>query len=274
MPNLIPEVRVNKNGVPVTKHVKPANDGGGITSVPSPQAKSANYGYDLRVQIQDHVYEAHESGTSGYAKLRSLTETMPWRNMLSDTTLEAYLEAIHSRPDDGFADLLLGVFNDWIRDGEACYYLEIAKLDPMQNLAGCSEADRNGRGDRAFRRAGSIYRGLEYYGGFRYECPFNILDRSDPAVKATLGLIRVTHRLCNEGDGVGIDSFFEKNPDSPYGQDHLVRLEPPAFAELVATRPDDADRIADIVLSRDITDAATIISVLDAEVPQLSSGIL
>lgn len=274
MSPLIPEVRVNKNGVPVTKHVKPPNGGSGTASMPAPQAKTASYGYDLRKRIESHVYEAHEIDLHGYSRLRSLTEIMPWRNMLSDTTLEAYMDTINSRPEDGYADLLLGIFDGWIRDSEACYYLEIAKLDPTQSLAGCSEDDKWGRGDKAFRRAGSIYRGLEYYGGFQYERPSDILNQSGPMVKATQGLIRVTHRLCNEGEGIGIDSSFEENSESPYGQEHIVRLEPPSLAALVADRPDDADRIADIVLSRDTDDPSIILSVLDAGVPQLSNGVL
>lgn len=274
MSHLIPEVRVNKNGVPVTKHIKPANAGAGIASVPAPQVKAADYGYDLRMRIEGHVYQAFESGISGYSGLRSLTEIMPWRNRLSDATLEAYLEAIDSRPEDGFADLLLGVFNEWVRDGEACYRLEITKLDPSHNFAGASESNKWGRGDSAFRRSGSIYRGLEYYGGFPYEQPFDIMNQSDPAVKATHGLIRVTHRLCNEGDGIGLDSFFERNRDSAYGQDHIVRLDPSSLASLVVTRPEDADRIADIILSRGTTNPDTIVAVLDADIPQLSSGLL
>lgn len=275
MSTLIPEVRINKNGVPVTKHVKPSNSGGVGTSMPPPQAKTANYGYDLRMQIHDHVFEAHESELNGYPQMRrSIAEIMPWRNMLSDTTLEAYMKAITSRPEDGYADLLLGVFNGWIRDSEACYYLEITKLDPTQNLAGCSEDDKWGRGDKAFRRSGSIYRGLGYYSGFHYERPADILNQSDPAVKATQGLIRVAHRLANEGEGTGLNSFFEDNKESPYGQDHIMRLAPPSLAELVAARPDDADRITDIVLARDTTDTSIIATVLDAEVQQLSNGVL
>jgi hypothetical protein len=273
MSNLIPEVRVNKNGVPVTKHVRPANAGGKGKSVPAPKVKTKSYSYELRSQIRDHVYAAHEHGLSGFTELGSIAEIMPWRNSLSDATLEAYLETIHARPDDAFDDMLLGVFKDQITDDEACYYLEIAKTDHTQYLSGLSADEKWGCGAGAYRRAASVYRGLESYEGSVYQRPVNILDQSDPVVEATKGLFRVTHRLCT-GEGTGLDSFFRRNADSPYGQDHVMRLAPRSLPELVVARPEDADRIADIILARDVTDTDTIVAVLDAEVSQLSSGIL
>jgi hypothetical protein len=273
MSNLIPEVRVNKNGIPVTKHVKRSNEGRSQAALTAATVKSS-YSYDLRKQIEEHVYNAHERGLSGYSSLRSLTQIMPWRNTLSDATLEAYLEAIHSRPEDGFADLLLGVFNGYHKDWEASAYLEISKLDPQQNLTGSSDKDKYGRGDKAYRRACSVYRGLGHYDAFSYEVPLDMLDKNDPMVTKTLGIVRLTHRICNESESIGMESMFVDNPADALRWDHVVRLEPQSLAALAADRPDDADRIADVVVEREITDTDAIVNILDADVSHLSSGVL
>lgn len=266
MPNLVPEVRVNKNGVPVTKHVNPARKRRDTSGVPAPESSVQKVNQDTSAELSDCVRSAHRNGGSGFMDLRPVTELLLWQEQMSDATQEAYLEAIHARPDDGYEELLLGVLNESIPDAVARYYLEITKLDPEQRVIAKE------LGDAAYRRSSSVYRGLTHYEGFTP--PSDITNGDDPATRVTMGLIRATHRLCNESEEYGFTSFFNPNPDAMYGHDHVVQLYPPEFARLVMERPEDSDRIADIVLARGTDDVDTIRAILEADTPQLSNGVL
>jgi hypothetical protein len=269
------EISANRNGLPVRVKVRDLTELGtadGHTIAP-PRNGRLEDSVLLREEIVDLMLDALKESNHGYASLRSTGSLMSWRDELSDATLEAYRNAIRARPKDGFADLLLGIFNTGADDSTASYCLEIAKLDPEQDYANKSEDNQWGKGDKAHLWARSILNGLSWYGGIGFTPPPYIRSRNHPDVPRTLGLVRFIHLLRSGNDGTGLKSFYPPD-DEPMSMVTYVLKTEDSLARLVLDHPNEADRIADLVLTMETTDADLLRDIISAPVPALCDGVL
>lgn len=266
------EILVRRNGVYVSRQIRDlaalGNADGG--QIPAPRHGLSDWSVNLREEIVDLMLEALNKGDDGFASLRSIGSLMAWRNQLSDATLDAYRTTIRNRPSDGFADLLVGVMNEYEDDMTAAYILEIAKLNPGQDYSS-PRADHYGKGDRAYRTARAIFNGLQYYGEAGYTRPPTVLDHTDVAMVQTLALARFTHRIRESNNGLGMDSFF---PDDVSHRSYVTHVDSMDLVKMVLANPDDVDRIAEVVLQRQSTDIVLIAEVLASPVPAFSDGVL
>lgn len=225
---------------------------------------------EVRRKIHEHVYSAYLNGRSGFSRLDSPDILTDHITSLTDTTLEAYLQAMLDRPDDGFDELLLGVLNDSDTDEVAAYYLEIAKLDPQPQYAGRRQDGARGRGELLYRRARSMLLGFRQYTEGEYAPPVNILNQSDPQAAATRGLIRVTHLLADVSlpSDAGVQSNFTPSFD------HYMHLTPYTLVELVLDRPDAAEDIAEFIIERETADVELIKEYLGSPSRSLKDGFI
>lgn len=259
MSHLKAEKRANKHGVVVTKHVRAdsgSEDKGKRIPAPAGKVKPPH------AVAMTHLDDAMQRDTHGIPGLRK-SKIKPALKELSEATVNAFLETFKERPNEGFDEMLLGVLNMGMDDEMSTCLLEIAKLDPSPERF--AEYDRGYR----FREVShQVYRGLERYQSIGYYShPDDMLDSSDPNVLKTRGLARLTLSLFADPGAFGITGT------QSYGRTAMI-LDNPELARLALDRPEDADRIAEIVLERQSTDAELIRSIMDSPTQSLRDGVL
>lgn len=269
------EISANRNGLPVRVKVRDLTELGTAKNhtIAPPRNGRLEDSVLLREEIVELMIDALQQNNHGYSSLRSTGSLLSWRDELSDATLEAYRNAIRARPKDGFADLLLGICNTSADDRTASYCLEIAKLDPEQDYTVKSEENQWGKGDKTHLWARSILNGLSCYGEIGFTPPPYIRSRNHPDVPRTLGLVRFINVLRTGNEGTGIESFYPQD-DAPMSMTTYILKTHDSLARLVLDHPDEADRIADLVLTMGTTDADLLADIISAPVPVLCDGVL
>jgi len=79
MATLIPEVRVNKNGVPVTKHVKP-EAAHGVKNIPSPVLTTASEQKPMKLLPRQKAIHQGMLDRSTYRPSKALLEALPYKH--------------------------------------------------------------------------------------------------------------------------------------------------------------------------------------------------
>lgn len=260
MSNTIPEARVNKLGHTVIKHVRadgkttPARR----SKLPAPAPQQSRH-----MELVGHVRKALDSDNHGFYETPPRNDMYKQVKSLSEDTISGYLRAIEQHPDEGYEDLLVGILAKGDSDQMAAYSLVITEMDPQsKNISAFS------KGYDLYDLSSSVFDGLENYKAIGFEPVANIFDESDPEVVRTRALLHMTIRLTNAASEVATTL---KRP----GRDEFeVVINPPDLVQLVLDRPQDSEKIVEIILDEDIKNAGHIRAMLEAPVRSLRDGAL
>lgn len=260
MSHLTPEKRLNKHGIPVTKHVRTdtqsAVSGAGI---PAPLRNET-----VRSTLIEYLRESMVANKHGITVRVPVGEVYSHLNEYSDKTLDAYLRTMRDeRPGDGFDDLLLVVVNERLPDLHAAQLLAIAKLDTSPKI----NDGRQDRGDRFRSVSEQVLRGLHRcYKDIGYTTPADMLDESDPEVIRTRGLVRLTLNLFDHESCLGITGDMSGGV--------AMKLADPELAKYILDHPEDADRLSEVMLERQSTDLDLVLQIMNSGTQSLRDGIL
>jgi hypothetical protein len=260
MSHLTPEKRLNKHGVPVTKHVRTdtqsAASGAGI---PAPLRNET-----IRPALVEYLRESMVEYNHGVTNLRPVADIYKSLDDYSDKTLTAYLRTMQDeRPGEGFDDMLLSVVNAMTPDKNASELLVIAKLDTSPHI---NDGSRD-RGERFHLVAEQVRLGLyRCYKDIGYKVPNDLMDDSDPEVVRTRGLARLTLNLFSDVSCLGITGDIHGGV--------AMKLEDPELARYILDHPEDADRLAEVMLERQSTDLDLALQIMNTGTQSLRDGIL
>lgn len=281
MSNLIPEVRADKDGKLVTRHVRAEAPAAVTRAFPAPVAQPApkeeskdfqevqamlvnvlnhyralvaEHGDDEGERDEDNLWrmdddEADEIGFDPNDLLEPETIGIVLSEMPAST-----LERIRRRMDDvpysdDYEIALLHVLSDEDADpqlGEYMTYLydDLSNLYSHKDILADSEVN-------SYTLARDFVSSLRQYENVGYRLPENIFE----ATKAERDLMYALH-----------DLNIELADDDGRVDEELVKL--------VIERPQDVERVIELAENRGTQDAAVIRSILETETPSLSSGIL
>lgn len=269
MSNLMPEVHVNKNGVPVKKYVRA--DGPGTkkaASMPAPVTVDdtaplrKSFAACIHYALEEGAYDSTNVDIPSGKKLDAfIAETY------SRATMEAYIQIAEEQPMEAYQDLLLGVISNRDSDKVAGYILEIVKRDKQKDYEWSDAA----KGSYTYMMAAQVYYGLHHphmETNIGYTPPENILDESDPEVVKALALIELTNRLYDKDDSL---AALEHDTG---GRDEVVYIADDELVRLVLERPEDVDAIVKIIDEEELSDGATIRAMMSAPVQRLRDGML
>lgn len=271
MSKLVPEVRVNKNGVSVKKYVR-ADGKGKRQSKPLPKPEVPDKFGLLREEFASIVWDELSEGeyddttVSIPANLKRYIE-----KTFSNETVAAYVQAMKDEPDQFYGSILLGVLSNRDDDEKAAYILSLSKLDKQKD----HEWNDYTRGPGAYLNAVQVYNGLfsaEYELNADFVPPDNLFDENDPEVQKTMTLVKFTNRLF-EDEEMGEVQLLT-NPNIEGRLNEMLIIDNNELIRLVLERPEDEERIADIVLNEKVSHADVIRAQLDAPVQALRDGAL
>jgi hypothetical protein len=259
MSNTIPEPRVNKLGHTVIKHVRADNQTTTKRSkLPSPAPQKSR-----QSELVSHVRKALDEDNHGFYDTPPRNDLYKHAKTLSEDTMSGYLRAIEKHPDEGYADLLVGILAKKDSDQMAAYSLVITEMDPnSKNISAFS------KGYDLYDLSSSVFDGLENYKAIGFEPAANIFDESDPEVVRTRALLNMTIRLTNAASEVATTL------KRPSRDEFEVVINPPDLVQLVLDRPQDSDKIVEIILDENIKSADHIRAMLEAPVRALRDGAL
>lgn len=266
MSELVPEVRVNKNGVPVTKHVRP----GGKKKKPTRPFYPTLSPEETRViaqrkQLKDFVdrarYDLDFDGCN-ISVPPSLIEY--FKDNFSDATIAAYVDLAKTHKDRT-VNTLMGVLTNRDNDRIAAYVARIVEQDTLDDNAWCNDY----KGPYIYGEALKTFYALEMYKDVGFAPARNILDDEDPATASTMSLIKYTNRMVEAGFEDSVGAIEIKG-----GRGMVYVIPDSAMVKLIVDRPDDVDDIADLVLKDQIEDAGIIRDMLEAPTQSLRDGIL
>lgn len=259
MSNLIPEARVNKLGHTVVKHVRADSKPAAKRSkLPSPAPQKSRHS-----ELVGRLRKALDEDNHGFYDTPPRNELYKQAKSLSGNTMNAYLRALDEHPDEGYADLLVGILAKKDSDQMAAYSLVITEMDPnSKNISAFS------KGYDLYDLASSVFDGLESYKSIGFEPVANIFDESDPETVRTRALLNMTIRLTNAVSEV------TTTLKRPTRDEFEVIIEPIDLVQLVLDRPQDSDKIVEIILYENIKEAGHIRAMLEAPVRALRDGAL
>lgn len=260
---LVPTQIVNKNGVLTTVHKK-VDLGSGVRAMQLPvPALKLKADPEARVRIANALSRA--DGRHNYAQYGvSNMESLEYRlDKYTPEVIAAYDKAITEHPGEGFEGLLVSALHKRVSPQKAGFLLFIAQHDDEQE----SDWDPDEQYSYSYEHALEIYNGIKSLKGeFDFDTDDDVYGSDDEhSVNVISALIAVTNKVHNADDG-GI--VYVALPDYGY------TLNNDSLIQLIVRRPEDADRIAEIVIARKNPEAAVIEEVLDSEVPALSDGLI
>jgi hypothetical protein len=257
MNNLIPERRMNKNGIMTTKWVLPPSDGGtGRGSIPSPvvlpkspKVYSPKYGVEVDVADTDF---ARAFGQSMMKHSNLLGEIDP--HVVQ--TLEYMIQESEDNDCASLADsatrMALNIVSSSITRGESVDFTALNNLAVfggavMQRESRSYEVQSLvmglGQGDRDF-----------------------LLDATEEEREVAITLVTAASRLK--------PPFVKIEGDGYYSDNRTVQIASGELADFFLSRPDDVDRIAQVVNERDTDNVDVIRDILDHEQQSLREGVL
>lgn len=262
---LVPTRIVNKNGVATTVHKK-SDPGTGATAkalplpILAPQTREEAETVARVMKAIDSVdsagrYKEQEAFTYEFIEERL--------EAYSPDVIAAYDKAIRNHPGEGFEDLLVSAINQHDSSDKAGFLLFIAKHCGTQDTTWDLDDDRSYNYEFA----------LDLYGGikslsrrFRFDARNSTYkDAEDQSTKVISGLLKVTTRLFHDSPE---DLDYVPPPGDGY------ELKDDSIVDLIMRRPEDAERIADILVARESRDVAFIEEMLATETPALIHGTL
>lgn len=260
---LVPTPIVNKNGVATTVY-KRADTGQEFRAVPLPAPAVSTQDHDAAsIRVLSAITKTFESKRVTQYGVSNI-ESLEYRfAMYTPEVIDAYDKAITSNPGGGFEDLLVSALHKRVKPAKAGFLLFIAQHDQQQDTDWSPDDQVSCNHERAEDRYNGI---MSLDGQFDFEVPDDIYTTDDHrAVAIVSALITVTDKVYDENEW-GVAYVSEPGSGYTLNNDSLI--------ELIVRRPEDAERIAEIVVSRENPDAGIIEEILDAEVPPLSEGMI
>jgi hypothetical protein len=298
---LVPQLRPDKNGKMVTRHVK-ADSGAPLSAaaIPVPTVKVSTVTHGDNVEaLRDAIREALETRDYDDIQLVSIKELDRYVGALSPSVAKAFRQQLDERPDFGFEDLLISAAQNGIKSDTVSYILFIAQhaID-KHGFDNTWEDDINGTIE--YENAFKVMRGLNqfFYQETGRPFPENIFEADEATrgnARAVVELIKKGHRLdLNQIDNdwmgeslalndVSLGELAMEYPDDidliveSLEQDESGKLNSEMLRTAFAMRaesPDNFDRVLSIMKERGTSDAGAVRQVLKADVQSLSSGAL
>jgi hypothetical protein len=256
MNNLIPERRMNKNGVMTTKWVLPPSEGAGNrVSFPSPVAPpksskiySPKYGAEVDVADTDF---ARAFGQSMMKHSNLLGEIDP--HVVQ--TLEYMIQESEDNDCASLADsatrMALNIVSSSITRGES---VDFAALNNLAVFGGAVM-----QSDSRSYEVQSLVMGLGQ-GNRDF-----LLDATEDEREAAITLVTAASRL---------KPPFVKIEGDYYSDDRTVQIASGELADFFLSRPDDVERITRVVNDRGTDDVDAVREVLDHDQQALREGVL
>lgn len=250
MSSLIPERRMNKNGVMTTKWVRPVSSGSVPAPIPAPVVGSAGTGQDFNVSRTE------------VAMLFSRSRLASRKFSIHDFTpgsVQAVEWMIQAADADGFKwranNVVSGVFEDVRENLSAPAFMdETGTLAPFNNLAVFGEAVIQPDGKNFDVTA--LVLGLRWFDGVKDY----LLDASDEQRSQATALLIVASRI--------EPPFIEATAKMD------ISLRSDELAAFIMERPDEAADIAYVINERGTDDVAVIREMLDHGQQSLRDGLL
>lgn len=257
MKNLIPERRMNKNGITTTKWVlPPSNSGVGRGSIPSPVAPpkssmvySPKHGREIDLKHTDFsmLFERSMLKYSGF-RIEELD-----RNVVQ--TLEYMVQEAEGKDYSSMADSAVttacNIVSSRMEMGEHGDYTA------LNNLAVFGEAVMQPQ-SRSYE-VQSLVMGLGQ-GNRDF-----LLDATEEEREAAITLVTAGSRI--KGPLMVMEGDY-------YSDNRTVRIASDALADFVLSRPDDVERITQIVNDRNTDDVNVVRDILDHDQQALRDGVL
>lgn len=266
---LIPQKRMNKNGVMVTKYVRDdAWEPKGGKPLPAPMSASLN---ERKKQV-DFIIRAVHSTYEGYAEEQydvAITEFELESRIgrLDDDVLSAYYESILDNPGHGYEDILLSAMHNNITSSEAGSVLFIARLEGEMDL----EWSMVRGGALSYCQQRRLHSGLNHYAP-EVSFPYNLLTASDEDQQKAATLINATWGILEVGTEELEDEILLD--EHTRGDGGTLGIDDMGLVELFLERPEQTQEIIDLMNERHTSDAEALRLVLDAEVQVVRDGIL
>lgn len=256
MRNLIPERRLNKNGIMTTKWVLPPSDGSAGrgrfpspgTTLKSPKIYSPKYGVEVDVADTDF---ARSFGQSMMKHSNLLGEIDP--HVVQ--TLEYMIQEAEDNDCVSLADsatrMALNIVSSSITRGES------VDFTALNNLAVF--------GGAVMQRESRSYEVQSLVMGLGQGNRDFLLDATEEERETAITLVTAASRI--KSPFVAIEGDY-------YSDDRTVKIASAALADFFLSRPDDVERIAQVVNERSTDDADVIREVLDHPQQALRDGAL
>lgn len=256
MRNLIPERRLNKNGIMTTKWVLPPSESGsGDRGIPAPvgfpkssKIYSPKYGAEVYVADTDFA-RAFERSMMRRSNL--LGEIDPNVVQTLEYMLQEAEETDYSSLADSATKMALNIVSSSITRGES------ADFTALNNLAVFGGAVM--QQDTRSYEVQSLVMGLGQ-GNRDF-----LLDATEDERETAVLLVTAASRI--KAPFVAIEGDY-------YSDNRTVRIASDALADFFSSRPDDVERIAQVVNERNTDDVNVIRDILDHDQQALRSGVL
>jgi hypothetical protein len=243
MANLVPEVRNNKNGVPVKKWVTPQSDTSSRAALPAPSAGAASLAKEKRVW---HLHARLSEMPRQYKPKPSFKGNNAIRNRMlqwDDSTLQAIEDALNW---NDATDSNRGSVIDGIVEGGR----ESIIKERLRYLPAFSPDTEEGP-------AFEMIRGLNFIEHFHGH---DISEMDGEKFELAKAYLRVTEAII-----YGTDHHDALN-DSPSGKNRSIMafaitgrfIADPELSDLIAEYPEKAAMMADFIYEREMTDAVLI----------------
>jgi hypothetical protein len=256
MTKLIPVRRMNKNGIMTTKWVLPPSDSSaGHSGIPSPvtlpkSPKIYSPKYGVEVDVADTDF-ARSFGKSMMKHSNLLGEIEP--NVVQ--TLEYMLQEAEDNDCSSLADsatrMALNIVSSSMARGES------VDFTALNNLAVF--------GGAVMQRESRSYEVQSLVMGLGQGNRDFLLDATEEERENAVVLVTAASRL---------KPPFVKIEGDYYSDDRTVEIASGELADFFLSRPDDVDRIAQVVNERNTDNVDLIRDVLDHSLPALSEGVL
>lgn len=265
---LVPTPIVNKNGVATTVHKRADATGDSLTLLPAPVI-AANSEEESLARVQARVAAAiisvqdKEDLNHGIHDFDVLERRLyQWEPAVT----RAYDKVLSEHVNVGYEELLVSSLNNDNDSKTAEYILLLAQQDEMQD----SNWSRLDGGTYLYGHAKEIYNGLRTLDGkYNFDIPESPYETNDQhSIDIIKALTIVTNEEYYSGTQKGLLDVTTPNGEG------LIMLYSDDLIKLIARRPEDARRIAEIFASRSSPDVELLERILDTESTALSDGII
>lgn len=274
MSNLIPEVRADRNGKLVTRHVKTdATASASSLSLPAPKVKkepgkrqqinyiveSVRSAYDNHVDEVMSFYGEEESYDDEKDRISGLVPRMDELDYalckLPESTVKHLVQKIMN---SGFESDFQMLLPEIVHEGRSASAVNLfAYLHGRSDVASYDD-EMFAEEVSAYQLLRTMVEGLDGYKRLGYEPPSDVFDASDEDQSMVLALcqMRFAQPVDDEYDVMSL-------PDSVKNDD-LVKL--------MLNNPDQSGRVVELMRERETDDADLIRSIIESESQAVSSG--
>jgi hypothetical protein len=265
---LIPQKRMNKNGVLVTKHVRDDSAPSRIAmSLPAPYGAMQS---ERKMKVEFLTKALHSSyeeyDEQEYDTQRYMTESVLAERIdgLDNDVLSAYYEDIRDHVGVGYEDILLSAMHNNIRSDKAGSVLFIARLEGELDLEWSSYRS----GVFSYVQARRLHSGLSYYEP-DVSFPSNLLLASEEEQAKAATLINAVLGYLEVGEDE--DTLLDYHDKYDGG---MLAFENTDLADLFLDHPEQTKEIVHLMQDRGASDADSLRVVIEAEVTAVRDGIL